>query len=114
MFMFELTVSRAIRARASMHVMILKAIDFSHTLSILAAKSTTKRDLVDEYVTESDNFLEIIRYIAYGAFSDEVLILGFSHIHANTIKGSNKKRQKRAEALDAILREKKKVMLRNF
>ena len=89
-FIFGMTVSRAVGARGIMHAKILRVMDFATTISVLASRDDNVESvekviddktpveeknvsrLVAEYIDATKNGLEIVRFIAYKAFADEV------------------------------------------
>ena len=94
-FMFGMTVSRSIGARATVHSQILKAIDYPTILSMLGERTgdTTADKLAHQYKQATDESLKIIQYIAYDAFADEVLWVGFRQLHDRTMSSHAAARQ---------------------
>jgi hypothetical protein len=85
-FMFGMTVSRSIGARASVHSQILKAVDYPTIISMLAARGDAEAmEQAAKYRNATVASLEIIRYIAYEAFAEEVIWPGVRKVHEWTM-----------------------------
>ena len=112
-FMFGMTVSRSIGARATVHSQILKAVDYPTIISMLADRDPKATGEAAKYRNATVASLEIIRYIAYEAFAEEVIWPGVRKVHEWTM-GNHAKAGRITQHRGDRLYEERQKMISSF